>query len=143
MTVLPAIGPIRELFARELEPQISDTSTSGTTNNLSEATKIRPTASNSPETIYVSNADRTDSGKAVLCNATLNRHPSTIPATIAIKIRLVRLIRGTVRCHNPTPPRSSRRCKVKRIPCAHPPPARRTLAHTAWCTPTAGGRHKG
>ena len=36
------MGPMRALSPREEEPQISDTSTSGTTNSFNEATKIRP-----------------------------------------------------------------------------------------------------
>ena len=48
--VLRAMGPMRALSPRALEPQISDTSTSGTTSNLREAIKMRPMTSRIPLT---------------------------------------------------------------------------------------------
>ena len=48
--VLPAIDPMRLLPPSELMPQISDTITSGTTNNFKEAIKMRPTTSKAPNT---------------------------------------------------------------------------------------------
>ena len=46
--VLRAMGPILALSPRELAPQISETSTSGTTSSFSRDTKMRPTTSNRP-----------------------------------------------------------------------------------------------
>ena len=141
--VLRAIGPIRALSPSELEPQISDTSTSGTTSSLSEATKMRPTTSKTPSIRKLSRETRTPSESRVLCDRKSSSDPVRIPATIAIRMRLVRLIRNRDRSRTPLPRHRHRHCSRRSTPASRRRPVGRRQAHIPWYTPGVGYRGSG
>ena len=140
--VLTAMGPIRALSPSELAPQISDTSTSGTTNSFSRDTKTRPTTSSTPflATRAPCSVARMPSGSTPPCSSILSTDPSSTPASMASSIRLVRLTGDRTRCDRPPRLGRHRRYRARHIRAGHPLPARHRPDRTAWYTPRDAGR---